>query len=113
VSTRYRVVPTTTFQGDIECLEADIVQREPARHTPYDTGLFRFRDAVERAMGILALAPHTCRRCEAHREFRELIPPFDMAAAWSCSQFAMSRSCCSPPETRTNTTPAERRDGAA
>lgn len=76
MSARYRVVPTDTFQGDIEHLEEHIVQRELASHTPDDTCLFRFRDAVERAMGILAFAPHTCRRSEAHREFRELIIPF-------------------------------------
>ena len=76
MSARYRVVPTDTFQGDIERLEEHIVQRELASHTPDDTCLFRFRDAVERAMGILAFAPHTCRRSEAHREFRELLIPF-------------------------------------
>ena len=76
MSVRYRVVPTDTFQGDIERLEEHIVQRELASHTPDDTCLFRFRDAVERAMGILAFAPHTCRRSEAHREFRELLIPF-------------------------------------
>jgi hypothetical protein len=76
VSERYRVVPTVTFQEDIERLEEHIIQRELASHAPDDTCLFRFRDAVERAMGILAFAPHTCRRCEEQREFRELIIPF-------------------------------------
>jgi hypothetical protein len=76
VSTRYRVVPTVTFQEDIERLEDHIVQRELASHTADDACLFRFRDAMQRAMGILSFAPHTCRRCEAHREFRELIVPF-------------------------------------
>ncbi len=76
MSTRYRVVPTRSFQGDIERLEEFIVQRELASHTPDDTCLLRFRDAVERAFGILAFAPHTCRRSEAHRGFRELIVPF-------------------------------------
>jgi hypothetical protein len=46
-----------------------------ASNSPDDTCLFRFRDAIERAMGILTFAPHTCRRCEADREFRELIVP--------------------------------------
>ena len=73
---RYRVVPTVTFQHDIERLEEHIVQRELASHTPDDTCLFRFQGAVARAMGILAFAPHTCRRSEAHRAFRELIVPF-------------------------------------
>ncbi|HKX40302.1 MAG TPA: type II toxin-antitoxin system RelE/ParE family toxin [Burkholderiaceae bacterium] len=72
----YRVVPTVTFQEDIERLEEHIIQRELASSTPDDTCLFRFRDAVERAMGILLFAPHTCRRSEEHREFRELIIPF-------------------------------------
>jgi hypothetical protein len=76
VSGRFRVVPTVTFQEDIERLEEHIVQRELASNTLDDTCLFRFRDAVERAMGILSFAPHTCRRSEVHREFRELIIPF-------------------------------------
>jgi len=76
VSGRFRVVPTVTFQEDIERLEEHIVQRELASNTPDDTCLFRFRDAVELAMGILSFAPHTCRRSESHREFRELIIPF-------------------------------------
>jgi hypothetical protein len=76
LNTRYRVVPTVTFQADIERLEEHIVQRELASHTPDDTCLFRFHDAVERAFGILAFAPHTCRRSEQHRAFRELIIPF-------------------------------------
>lgn len=76
MSGRYRVVPTVTFQEDLERLEAFIVERELASHAPDDGGLYRFRDAVERAFGILAFAPHTCRRCEAHREFRELVMPF-------------------------------------
>jgi hypothetical protein len=76
VSSRYRVVPTITFQADIERLEEHIIQRELASNAPDDTCIFRFRDAVERAMGILSFAPHTCRRSEQHREFRELIVPF-------------------------------------
>lgn len=76
MSGRYRVVPTVGFQTDVERLEEHIVQRELASHTPDDRCLFRFRDSVERAMGILSFAPHTCRRAEGHREFRELIVPF-------------------------------------
>jgi len=76
VSIWYRVVPTVTFQADIERLEEHIIQRELASNTPDDTCISRFRDAVERAMGILSFAPHTCRRSEQHREFRELIVPF-------------------------------------
>jgi hypothetical protein len=76
VSARYRVVPTVTFQEDIERLEEHILQRELASNTPDETCLFRFRDAVESAMAILSFAPHTCRRCETQREFRELIVPF-------------------------------------
>ena len=73
---RYRVVPTVAFQQDVERLEEHIIQRELASHAPDDECLFRFRDAVARAIGILSFAPHTCRRCEEHREFRELIVPF-------------------------------------
>jgi hypothetical protein len=76
LSERYRVVPTLSFQQDIERLEEHIVERELRSHTPDDTCLFRFRDALERAMAILAFAPHTCRRSEAARAFRELIVPF-------------------------------------
>jgi hypothetical protein len=76
VSGRYRVVASLTFQEDIERLEEYIVARELASNTPDETCLFRFRDAVERAMEILSFAPHTCRRSEEHREFRELIVPF-------------------------------------
>lgn len=76
MSERFRVVPTVTLQEDVERLEEHIVQRELVSNTPDDTCLFRFRDAVERAMGILAFAPHTCRRSDAHRQFRELIIPF-------------------------------------
>ena len=76
MSERFRVVPTVTFQEDVERLEEHIVQRELASNTPDDTCLFRFRDAVERAMGILAFAPHTCRRADARRQFREIIIPF-------------------------------------
>lgn len=76
VSAQYRVVPTVTFQEDIERLEEHIIQRELASNTPDDTCLFRFRDALERAMAILSFAPHTCRRSEEQRGFRELIIPF-------------------------------------
>lgn len=76
MSDRYRVVPTVAFQEDVERLEEHIILRELASNTPDEMCLFRFRDAVERAMGILAFAPHACRRCEAHREFRELVIPF-------------------------------------
>jgi hypothetical protein len=76
MSERHRVVPTVVFQEDIERLEEHIVLREPASHTPDDRCLFRFHDALERAIGILSFAPHTCRRSEAHAAFRELIVPF-------------------------------------
>jgi hypothetical protein len=76
VSTPYRVVASVTFQEDVERLEEHIVQRELASNTPDDRCLFRFRDAVERAMSILSFAPHTCRRSEQNKEFRELVIPF-------------------------------------
>ena len=68
--------PTATFQEDLERLEEPIIQRELASQTPDETGLFRFREAVERGFKILAFAPHTCRRSEAYRPLRELIIPF-------------------------------------
>lgn len=73
---RYRVVPTLSFQHDIERLEGHIIQRELESETPDETCIFRFREAMGRAMGILSFAPHTCRRCEEQRDFRELIVPF-------------------------------------
>lgn len=76
MSERFRVVPTVTFQEDVERFEEHIIQRELSSSTPDEMCLFRFRDALERAMGILSFAPHTCRRSEEHREFRELIIPF-------------------------------------
>jgi hypothetical protein len=76
VSDRYRVLPTVSFQEDIERLEEHIIQRELASETPDETCIFRFREAMQRAMGVLSFAPHTCRRCEEQREFRELIVPF-------------------------------------
>ena len=76
MSTQYRVVASVTFQEDVERLEEHIVERELASNAPDDTSLFRFRDAVERAISILSFAPHTCRRSAQHREFRELIIPF-------------------------------------
>ena len=76
MSTQYRVVASVTFQEDVERLEEHIVERELASNAPDDTCLFRFRDAVERAISILSFAPHTCRRSSQHREFRELIIPF-------------------------------------
>ena len=79
MSERYLVVPTVSFNEDIERLEEYIIERELASDTPDDSCIFRFRDALERAMGILSFAPHTCRRSEEHREFRELIVPFGNA----------------------------------
>ena len=76
MSHRYRVVPTVTFQEDVEQLEEHIIQRELASQAPDENCLFRFRDVVERAMGVLSFAPHTCRRSEVSRAFRELIVPF-------------------------------------
>lgn len=76
MSDRFRVVPTAAFQEDIERLEEHIVQRELASHTPDEACLLKFRDAVDRGIGLLCFAPHTCRRSEADREFRELIIPF-------------------------------------
>lgn len=76
MSAQYRVVATVTFQEDIERLEEHSIQRELASNTPDDTCLFRFRDAVKSAVMILSFAPHSCRRCETQREFRELIVPF-------------------------------------
>jgi hypothetical protein len=74
-NSRYRVVPTATFQEDIERLDEHIVRRELAGNTPDVTCLFRFRDAVEQAMTILSFAPHTCRRSDEDRQLRELIIP--------------------------------------
>ncbi|MBH9578644.1 type II toxin-antitoxin system RelE/ParE family toxin [Inhella proteolytica] len=76
MSDRYRLVPTVSFQADLERLEAHIVQRELASQTPDEDCLFRFQSALERAVGVLRFAPHSCRRCEADRTLRELVVPF-------------------------------------
>lgn len=76
MSKRFRVVATHSFQRDIERLEEHIVERELGSHTPDDTCIFRFRDAVRQGLGVLLFAPHTCRRSEEHKSFRELIVPF-------------------------------------
>ena len=76
MSEPYRVVPTVSFQQDIVRLEEHIVARELESNTPDEGCLFRFRDVIERALGILSFAPHTCRRSEVRREFRELVIPF-------------------------------------
>jgi hypothetical protein len=44
VSERFRVVPTFTFQEDVERLEEHIVQRELASNSPDDTCLFRYEN---------------------------------------------------------------------
>lgn len=76
MSERYRVVATVSFQDDVERLEEHIVLRELESHAPDNKCLFRFQDAVKRGMEFLSFAPHSCRRCESQREFRELIIPF-------------------------------------
>jgi hypothetical protein len=76
VSAAYRLVPTLAFQEDLQRLETHIVERELASHSPDEDCLFRFQDALRQAMSLLTFAPHSCRRAEARREFRELIVPF-------------------------------------
>ena len=44
MSERFRVVPTHTFQDDVERLEEHIVQRELASNTPDDTCLFSYEN---------------------------------------------------------------------
>lgn len=76
MTARFRVVQSVGFLRDIDRLEEHIVQRELASETPDEDCVFRFRDSLERALGILSFAPHTCRRSADQREFRELIVPF-------------------------------------
>lgn len=76
---RYVVVATVAFQEDIERLEEHIIQRELASDTPDEACIFRFSDALEQALQFLSFAPHSCRRSEQQREFRELIVPFGRA----------------------------------
>jgi hypothetical protein len=63
------VVPTATLQEHV-------VQRELASQAPADSGLFRFRAALQRASAVLSFAPHTGRRPASHRESRGLAVPF-------------------------------------
>jgi hypothetical protein len=44
VSERFRVVPTLTFQEDVERLEEHIVQQELASNAPDDTCLFSYEN---------------------------------------------------------------------
>lgn len=76
MSRTFRIVPTTTFQADVQRLEEHIIERELQSHAPDDTCLLRFLEALERSLAILTFSPHTCRRSESHRELRELIVPF-------------------------------------
>ena len=76
MSEQFRIQPTTTFTNDVVRLEGYIVERELASNTPDEDCLVRFQAAMERVLGILELAPFTCRRCEANPTFRELLVPF-------------------------------------
>ncbi|WP_396270470.1 type II toxin-antitoxin system RelE/ParE family toxin [Ideonella sp.] len=76
MSERFRLVPTVNFDTDISRLEDHIVLRELSSDTPDETCLFRFQEVLMRGLGILSFAPHTCRRSEADKAFRELIIPF-------------------------------------
>lgn len=86
----YKLIATAGFQEDIERLEQHIVDRELASHAPDDACLFRFRDAVVRSLQVLTLAPHTCRRSEQDRSFRELIIPFGSSG---CVALFVIRGC--------------------
>lgn len=72
----FDLIPTAGYERDIERLENFLVERELNSEFPDESVPARFITAVERGLAILAFAPHTCRRCEAARRWRELVVPF-------------------------------------
>ncbi len=71
-----RVTPTAGYERDLVRLEDFLVDRELQSDFPDATLPARFAAAVDRGLDILTFAPHTCRRCEAAPQWRELVVPF-------------------------------------
>jgi hypothetical protein len=72
----FRIRHTPTFARDLQRVTDFMVERELASSTPDVDVVSRFADALERGLGLLAFAPHSCRRCEEGPAFRELLVPF-------------------------------------
>lgn len=79
MSGSYRIVPTAGFQSDVARLEDHIVEFDLASDAPDEQCLVRLQDALRQALALLTWAPHTCRRSEGNRAFREVIVPFGRA----------------------------------
>lgn len=77
----YRVVLAEEAVEDLLRIEDFFIERELAGATPDLDVVRRLRDAVARALDLLAFSPYSCRR--AHRALndrqRELIIPFGSA----------------------------------
>jgi plasmid stabilization system protein ParE len=76
--TSYRVVLTEEAADDLLRIEDFSIERELASATPDLDVVRRLRDAVERALQLLAFSPYSCRRAvrAVNDKQRELIIPF-------------------------------------
>ena len=77
----FHITPTAGYERDIERLQEFLVDRELKSDFPDESVPERFVTAVERGLEILTFAPHTCRKCEAAPEWRELVVPFGHTGA--------------------------------
>lgn len=76
--TDYRVVLAEEAAEDLLQIEDLIIERELAGATPDLDVVRRLRDAVDRALRLLAFSPYSCRRAAraVNDRQRELIIPF-------------------------------------
>lgn len=76
--TNYQVVITPDAAHDLLRLQDFALQRELASATPDFDVIERMLEAVDKALGILAFSPYTCRRADraVDPRQRELIIPF-------------------------------------
>ena len=79
--TLYRVVLTDEAADDLLRIEDFIIERELASATPDLDVVPRLRDAVDRALQLLAFSPYSCRKAAraVNDRQRELIIPFGSA----------------------------------
>lgn len=79
--THYRVVLTEEAADDLLRIEDFMIDRELASATPDLDAVRRLRDAVDRALQLLAFSPYSCRRAARglNDRQRELIVPFGSA----------------------------------
>lgn len=79
--TVYRVVLAEEAAEDLLQIEDFMIERELASATPDLDVVRRLRDAVDRALQLLAFSPYSCRRAAraVNDKQRELIIPFGSA----------------------------------